>query len=450
MRIRPIILPALLIFMTAGAVQADEYEQARTLIRDVRVWDGRSEALSVPSSVLVVGNRIAGISRGSRENSGNATVIDGGGRVLIPGLIDVHTHLAIVRGLPDLRNNYDWMYVGAAAGEEAHKMLLRGFTAVRDIGGPTVGLARAIADGRLPGPRIYSSGGLIGQTSGHFDIRNPNDTHPNMTGDLHMMDRLGWGYLADGPAEVTRAVREVLRNGATQIKVMAGGGVASNFDPIEAIQYTPEEMRAAVVAAANYGTYVAVHAYTDTSIRRALEAGVMCIEHGMLIEEPTIELLAEKGAFLSPQAYIFSVEPKFDWFTDENRRKMRQVAEGLDHEMQLAKKHGVKVVFGTDMFGPAYQHLQNLEFGMRLKWFTPVEILRQATSTAAELLALTGIRNPYREGPLGVIEEGAYADLLLVDGNPLEDIRVLEDPEANLLLIMKDGQVYKNVLDDGN
>ena len=450
MRISLKALPFLLISFAFHALQADEHEDVRTLIRDVRVWDGRSEELSAPSSVLVVGNRIAGISRRNREDTEGATVIDGGGRVLIPGLIDVHTHLAIVRGLPDLRNNYDWMYVGAVAGEEARRMLLRGFTSVRDIGGPTVGLARAIDEGRLEGPRIYSSGGLISQTSGHFDIRNPNDTHPNITGDLHLTDRLGWGYLADGPAEVTRAVREVLRSGATQIKVMAGGGVASNFDPIETVQYTPEEMRAAVLAAANYGTYVAVHAYTADAIRQALEAGVMCIEHGMLIDEPTMELLADKGAFLSPQAYIFSVEPTAEWFTDENRRKMRQVSAGLDREMELAKKHGVKVVFGTDMFGLAYQHLQSLEFGMRLRWFTSLEILRQATSNAAELLALSGIRNPYKEGPLGVIEEGAYADLLLVEGNPLEDIRVLEDPEANLVMIMKDGKVYKDTRGGGD
>jgi imidazolonepropionase-like amidohydrolase len=159
-----------------------------------------------------------------------------------------------------------------------------------------------------------------------------------------------------------------------------------------------------------------------------------------------MRLLKEKGAFLSPQVYIFSVEPKFDWFTDENRRKMRQVAEGLDRELKLARKHGVKIVFGTDMFGEEYFRLQNAELGMRLKWFTPVEVLRQATSNAAELLALSGSRNPYKDGPLGVLREGAYADLLLVDGNPLENLRILEDPARNLVLIMKDGRIYKNTL----
>jgi imidazolonepropionase-like amidohydrolase len=430
----------------AGPTRAQSVEKSeRILIRNARIWDGTGDALTTARSLLVAGNRIASISEKDID-PGGAKVIDAGGRVMIPGLIDAHTHLSMVRGLSDLRNRYDWMYIGAASGAEAHAMLLRGFTTVRDLGGPTTGLARAIDEGRIPGPRIYSSGALVSQTSGHADFRNLNDPHPNISGEPHLMDRLGWVHIADGPAEVTRAVREVLRSGATQIKLMAGGGVASNFDPIESVQYTPEELRAAVVAARNYDTYVAVHAYTDAAIRQALEAGVLCIDHGMLIEEPTMRLLKEKGAFLSPQVYIFSVEPKFDWFTDENRRKMRQVAEGLDRELKLARKHGVKIVFGTDMFGEEYFRLQNAELGMRLKWFTPVEVLRQATSNAAELLALSGSRNPYKDGPLGVLREGAYADLLLVDGNPLENLRILEDPARNLVLIMKDGRIYKNTL----
>jgi imidazolonepropionase-like amidohydrolase len=227
---------------------------------------------------------------------------------------------------------------------------------------------------------------------------------------------------------------------------MAGGGVASDYDPIESIQYTPEELRAAVVAAENYDTYVAVHAYTDAAIRQALEAGVKCIDHGMLVEEPTMRLLVQKGAFLSPQVYIFSGNMDLDWFTDENRRKLRQVSAGLDRELRLAKEMGAKIVFGTDMFTGDLWPLQNRELGARLQWFSSLEVLRQATSTAAELLALSGSRNPYKRGPLGVIREGAYADLLLVEGDPIEDVRVLEDPERNLRLIVKDGAVYKDTL----
>ncbi len=421
-------------------------DETTVLIRNVRVWDGTSEKLSGPMHVLVEGNLIKRLSASPIKGAKGATVLDGGGRTLIPGLMDMHQHLALVAGPQELRNDYDWMYNGAVSGSEAHKMLLRGFTTVRDIGGPTIGLARAIDEGRIPGPRIYSSGAIISQTSGHGDFRNYNDPHPNITGERQMMDRLGWNILADGEAEVTRAVREVLRTGATQLKLMAGGGVASSYDSIETVQYTPEELRAAVTAAANYDTYVAVHAYTDAAIRQALEAGVMSIDHGMLIEEPTMKLLVEKGAFLSPQVYIFSGNLDMDWFTDENRRKLAQVSAGLDKELKLAKKHGARIVFGTDMFGRKLFAEQNKELGLRLKWFTPVEILKQATSSAADLLALSKTRNPYKDGPLGVITEGAYADLLLVDGNPLEDIHLLEDPETNLKLIMKDGVIYKNTL----
>ena len=435
----------LALLLLHGIVFAEDAAK-RTLITDVRVWDGTSDSLSSKTNVLIEDHLITRISEGTARAIGDTTVIDGGGRVLMPGLMDMHQHLSMVAGLTEMRNKYDWMYVGSRAGAEAHRMLLRGFTTVRDLGGPTTGLAAAIDEGHIPGPRIYSSGAFITQTSGHADFRNPNDPHPNITGEPHMMDRLGWVHMADGVAEVTRAAREVLSTGATQLKLMAGGGVASNFDPIESLQFTPEELRAAVTAAANYGTYVAVHAYTAAAIRQALEAGVMSIDHGMLLDDATMALLKEKGAFLSPQIYIFSGNLDYDWFTDENRRKLKQVSDGLDTEMKLAKKHGVKVVFGTDMFNDEFFPLQNQDLGLRLKWFTSVEVLKQATSTAAELLALTTYRNPYKEGPLGVIRKGAYADLLIVDGNPLEDVRILEDHEANLRLIMKDGVVYKNTL----
>ena len=436
----------ILIAATGTGLIAAAEAPSSTLIQNVRIWDGTADSLTGSMNLLVEGKLITRVSSDVIKAPAGARVIDGANRVLMPGLIDMHQHLAITHGMPDMRNNTDWMYNGALAGAQAHKMLLRGFTTVRDIGGPTIGLARVIDEGRIPGPRIYSSGAFISQTSGHGDMRNYNDPHPNITGELHIMDRLGWGYLADGPTEVTRAVREVLRSGATQLKLMAGGGVASYFDPIETIQYTPEELRAAVTAAANYDTYVAVHAYTDAAIRQALEAGVMSIDHGMLMEEATMKLMAEKGAFLSPQVFIFSGGLELDWFTDENRRKLAQVSAGLDNEMKLAKKHNVKIVFGTDMFQEELWAKQNLELGMRLKWFTSVEVLRQATSTAAELLSLCNTRNPYKDGPLGVIQEGAYADFLIVDGDPVKDVRVLEDPAGNMKVIMKDGIVYKNTL----
>jgi len=442
---RTLVLTTIVSLLTlVGSLAAQE---SRTVIRNVRIWDGTSDALSAPSSILVSGEMIERIATGEITEEG-ASVIDAGGRIVIPGLMDMHTHLSIIDGSSRLRDDLDWMYVGAVAGDEAERMLMRGFTTVRDLGGPTVGLAQAIDEGRIDGPRIYSSGAFISQTSGHGDSRHANEPHPYLTGELHAWDRMGWVHLADGPDHVTRSVREVLRTGATQIKVMAGGGVASTFDPIETIQYTPEELRAAVVAARNYGTYVAVHAYTSASIRQALEAGVQCIDHGMLIDDETMQLLKEKDAFLSPQAHLFMTEPPadWDWLTEDQLRKMRQVSDGLDNEMKLAKRHGVRIVLGTDLFG-ARAHEQSLEFGARLKWFEPVDVLRQATSGSAELLARTTYRNPYKDGPLGVLVEGAYADLLIVDGNPLEDLRLLETPAENLLLIMKGGEVYKNTLD---
>ncbi len=261
-----------------------------------------------------------------------------------------------------------------------------------------------------------------------------------------MFERLGWAITADGPAEVTKATRESLRLGATQVKIMAGGGISSVFDPLDSVQYTPEELRAAVVAAENWGTYVLVHAYTARAIRQALEAGVRCIEHGTLIDEPTMQFLAEQDAFLSPQVYLTSLLQSFAFLSDDQKAKAGRVIAGLANAMALAKKYQVKLAFGTDLFpGRATMALQNKEFTARLKWFTPVEILRQATSGNAALLALSGPRNPY-PGKLGVIEEKAYADLLLVDGNPLVDISVLEEPETGLRLIMKNGQIYKNTL----
>ena len=243
-------------------------------------------------------------------------------------------------------------------------------------------------------------------------------------------------------------MRESLRLGAVQIKMMAGGGVASKYDPLDAVQYTLEEFRAGVKAAENWNTYVMVHAYTDRSIRTAIEAGVKVIEHGQLMTEDTAKLMAKKGIWLSTQAQVLNQpEENLSFLSPVSMEKYRKVKKGLDNQMKYAKKYGVKVAFGTDLFGNRNNFDDTVkEFSARLPWFTPVEILRQATSGNAELLELTGPRNPYQDGPLGVIKEGAYADLLIVNGNPLEDIRVMENPEENLKLIMKDGKIYKNKL----
>ncbi len=261
-----------------------------------------------------------------------------------------------------------------------------------------------------------------------------------------------YGYLADGVPEVQKAAREIFRKGASHIKIMAGGGVATVYDPLDGLQFTPEEIRAIVVEAEKVGSYVMAHIYTPEAITIALNAGVKCIDHGMLIDEKAMKLLKKKDAFLVPSLAVGLFTPEelaFAWPTKETKAKGARIIAGMENEVRLAKKHKVKIGFGTDAFGPSRKEfaIQSLEFKARLKYFTPVEILRQATSINAAIVAMSGpMMNPYLEGPLGVIQEGAYADILLVDGNPLEDILLLGDPEKNLRVIMKDGKIYKNTL----
>ena len=437
-----LLLLSLLCGISAAAEDSTTIKQV--LIRNVSVWDGIGDRSIDGQSVLIENNLIKSIGDNPPAET-NAVVIDGHGRMLIPGIIEAHTHLALPTSPTKLRTE-DQTYLAALSVKAAERVLMHGWTTVRDIGGPSQGLARAIDEGIVPGPRIYTSAMFISQTSGHGDFRGLNDPHPNMGGTV---DAVGQRYtlLADGPDEVTRAVRESLRQGATAIKVMAGGGISSDYDPIDTTQYSVDELRAAVEAAEQWNTYVAVHAYTDAAVRNALEAGVKVIEHGHLLSEDTLKLLKKKGAFLSSQSFGF-VRQYIKPGESGRGGKAAQVMEGTDNLMLTAKRLGIPVAFGTDAFGSlrAYEGAVG-EFGYRLRWFTSLEILKQATSHNAKLLALTGPRNPYPDGPLGVIQEGAYADLLIVDGNPLEEIRLLEDYENNIRLIMKDGVIYKNTLE---
>ncbi len=432
---------------------------ATLIITNARLFDGRSDQLREGVDIVIAGNRIAAINPAGTTPLPAAApgpgpgprIIDARGRVAIPGLIDAHVHPTIAVGLSTLRDN-DANYIALRSAEEARKILLRGFTSIRDMGGPSFGLRQAIDEGHAEGPRIFPSGALISQTSGHGDFRARNQPSRRLSGIEDAAERLGYGVVADGPDEVLTAVREQLRQGATQIKVMGGGGISSMYDPIDSVQYIEEELRAAVRAAADWGTYVAVHAYTPAAIRRSVEAGVKSIEHAHLIDEATMKLIAARGVYLSPQAYVFSgafapqpagPAPPPTPAQLAQREKSRLVSAGLDRMMQLAKKYNVKVAFGTDVFGnPRVFAMESEEFGARTRWFTPLEILRQATSINGDLLALSGPRYPY-PGKLGVIEPGAMADVLLVDGNPLEDITLLGKPEQSLALIVKDGRVVR-------
>ncbi len=423
-------------------------EQAvtQTLFQNVRVFDGRSETLSEPTNVLVRGNVIERISAEPIEvNDADATIIDGGGRTLMPGLIDAHTHITMSTVPIAAMMTGDPNYVMLRAGVAAEEMLQRGFTSARDLGGPTFGLKRAIDEGHIAGPRIWPCGATISQTSGHGDFRTVHDL-PRATNDpRHYTEELGFTAIADGRDEVLRSAREQLMRGASQIKIMAGGGVASDNDPLDVTQFTPDELRAAVEAAEAWGTYVTVHAYTPQAVNAALDAGVRCIDHGQLLDEATVQRMAEEGIWWSMQPFLDDEDAIPFPEGSENRAKQLRVTEGTDRAYELAKKHGVKLAWGTDtLFDAKLATRQAAQLAKMTRWFTPAEVLKMATADNAELLAMSGERSPY-DGKLGVVEEGALADLLLIDGDPVENIDLIADP-SNLLVIMKDGHVYKDTL----
>lgn len=429
------------------------YSQNTILIKNVDVWDGTSDKLTKNVSVLIEDNLIKKVTKNISEPNG-ATIIDGGGKTLIPGLSDAHVHLSANMSGKEARNEAHWMYTAVRTAKAAENFLMLGFTTVRDLGGPVFGIKRAVDEGLTPGPRIYPSGAYISQTSGHGDFRSANEPSVQLSGgQMHTSDAaLGWAFVVDGVPEVLKASRENLRKGATQLKVMAGGGIASDFDPIHSVQFTTEELEAAVQAATDWDTYVAVHIYESTGAIRALNAGVKCLDHGHLINEETIKLIKEKNAWLVPQAFWTETPASFwvpgkDKIPDALNKKIQPVLEGTNTVFKLAKKHGINVGFGSDAYGDlGYESYALTEFTTRAKWYSPLEILKQATSDNARLLSLSGKINPYTEGKLGIIEAGAYADLLIYEGNPLDDIKVLADPTKNLKLIMKDGKVYKNEL----
>ncbi len=374
-------------------------------------------------------------------------VIDGKGSPLMPGLIDMHTHVSLSRGLADMRVKWDAWAGGAMAYEVMkEKFLLRGFTSIRDIGGAALGLSRALKAGVISGPRMWAAGPTISQTAGHGDWSTVNE--PYKQGPF-VMERLGQTRIVDGVPEVLKAVRTNLKEGAAFIKVMANGGVASDFDPLESYGFTLEELKAAVNAASDYGTYVAVHAYTDGTVNRAIDAGVKVIEHGFMAEEKTIERMAKEDVVFSWQAYAsivsFADLASLPGFTEDHIRKGLAVNANAKKVPGWLKKYGVKVVAGSDLY--FYNTLDEVMKDITIKedFVTPVEALRMHTSTAGEVLAMSGPKNPYKEARVGVIEKGAYADIILFDGNPLKGLKILEDFER-MKLVMKDGKIYKNSL----
>ena len=417
---------------------------AKSLITNVRIFDGKSDKLTENMSVLIEGNKIAKIDK-SITAPQDATVIDGKGRTMTPGFIAMHEHIMFQSNALDVFAS-DSRYLAYVATQTAQTYLSHGFTTIRDAAGNSFSLKKAIDRGIVEGPRIYPAGPMISQTAGHADHRLPSDDSQFMqSATWDPMQRHGDMVVVDGVPEVLKASREALRMGASQIKIAVGGGTGSYADPLEVTEFTPEEIRAAVQAADDYGTYVMAHVYNSKGTQRAIENGVKSIEHGQLMDEETLKLMKKKDVWLSPQVIVYTFIPH--GYTDDQANKHRQAFAGIDSMFKLCKKVGFNnIVFGSDIItDPETMQKINDEFTYRTKWFSPAEILQQATANGGKLLALSGPKNPY-PGKLGVIEEGAYADLLLINGDPLKDISILTKPDENLALVMKDGKIYKNTV----
>jgi imidazolonepropionase-like amidohydrolase len=446
-----------------AAQDLDVSAAPQVLFQNVRVWDGTSEALTGTTQVLVEGNTIKAIGEVMTADA-KATVIDGGGRTLMPGLIDSHTHLNLTGLFNTLSGGQGtaWDEIGAMAAANARDYLMDGYTTIRDIGGMASGLKRVIDRGHLVGPRIYPSGAIIGQTSGHTDWRTDADRLPGV-GPTNL-ERLGVIAITDDPDEIREVTRLNLSNGAAQIKICTGGGVSSTLDPLYSEGLTVESIRACVEAAASWDTYVAAHAYTAKDVTRAIEAGVRCIEHAQNVDEATVELMVEKGVFWALNtaglSEILYEHPNYAPTTPSGI-KVRKFHAGATELVDLIKKHKPKIVHNVDTVlstfeqGRSHRDFEKYQFA---SMFGNHALLVSMTSAGGELAELTGRRNPY-PGKLGVIEPGAYADILVVDGNPLEDAAVLganpkwfdAEPRGEgietIRVIMKDGAVYKNTLD---
>lgn len=438
----------------------------QTLITNVRVWDGTSEELSGSTNVLIVDNLIHSI--GPDVSGGDdVTILDGGGRTLMPGLISSHVHLThtlVDGGIPGW-NAMTWEDLGAVATASAKEYLMMGFTTVRDMGGMADGFKRAIDKGLIEGPRIYPAGAYIAQTSGHGDLRMrgmPNAQHTGI--EYSNLERLGIIRIADGVPNVLTAVRENFANGAVYIKLHAGGGISSEKDPLHTIQYTMEELKAADVTTRNWDTYFTVHAYTTVTVNLALDAGAQAIDHAQMVDENTIKRMAKQGTFLTSNLAGMSADifkhPLYGNPANPQYIKTKAFVNASQNFAEWVKEHNVKWSFGDDLVLSTKTFLrQHVDYE---KWYAGELFgnhfaLKGMTSTPGQLAQLTGLTNPY-PGKLGVIEEGAYADILLVDGNPLEDLAAIgansgwfdaaprSQNVESIRLIMKDGKIYKDTL----
>ena len=428
------LLAVLIVGTLSSVTNAQTY-----LIENVRIFDGVDPDLT-SGHVLVVDGLIDTVSSNRIEAPAGAEVLDGGNRVLSPGFIDLHTHLAVQN--PRAMERYHPTVTGATGAAMAEFYINAGFTTIRDAGGTHPDFARAIEAGVIQGPRVFPSGAIVSQTAGHGDDRAPHDPHPALDGGSPY-NRSGSMVLADGVDQTLMAVRENLKAGATQIKIMGGGGVMSEFDPIHSLQPSPDEIRAAVQAASDWDTYVLAHAYTSEAVKRLVENGVRCIEHGLLIDDETAKLVADNDVVISTQLVIFRTLQDLPGINERNLAKLKVVLEGQENLIRLIKKYDITTGFATDFIQGGYTMLTR-EFTERAQYWTAAEVMKQATSESAKVIRMIGKLN--RWGNFGEIREGWVADLLLINGEPLEDISVLRDPESALALIMKDGQIVKQTL----
>ncbi len=406
----------------------------RILLENATLLDVDAGASRPGHSVLVEDDRIVGVEAGGIDAEG-ARRIDVGGRTLMPGLIDAHVHVAITTMNLAAMEQRPVTLVSQEARLILERMLMRGFTTVRDAGGADWGLTEAVERGLIQGPRLFHSGRVLSQTGGHGDFRSRVDTPSVCACGAHTS---AFSHVVDGVASVRRAAREELRRGATQVKIMASGGVASPTDPIANLQYSPDEMRAAVEEAEGWGTYAMAHAYTPGAITRAVRAGVRTIEHGNLIDVPTADLMAERGAFLVPTLVTYFKIDELGrrlGFPEVSQRKVKDVLDAGLASLTLARTAGLPMGFGTDLLGETHDY-QSEEFTIRAKVLSPAEVIRSATRVNAAILG--------REGELGVVAPGAIADLLVVDGDPLSDLSVLADPESRIAMILKGGVVVRD------
>lgn len=428
----------------SGSAQQFKDSERPLLLTNLRLFDGSGKAVRAGVHVLVQGKVISALPPAAEKVEG-AQIIDCQGKLVMPGMIDAHWHtmLAAIEQMTAMTSDLGYLYLAAA--QEARRTLMRGFTSVRDAGGPAFALKRAIDEGMVVGPRIYPSGAMISQTSGHGDFRLRSDIPRAANDPLSLVERVGLAMVADGENEVLRRVREQLMLGASQIKLLAGGGVASLYDPLDSMQFSERELRAGVDAAADWNTYVMAHVYTPKGIKRAIKAGVKSIEHGQLADDESARMMRDEGVWWSLQPFLQDEDSNA--YPDAGRREsQRQVAQGTVKAFELAQKYGIRTGWGTDiLFNAKNTPTQGRQLAKLVRFYDPLTLLGQATGMNGELLALSGERNPYRR-PLGRIAPGAFADLLVADGDPSVNLEFLADPEKNLRLIMKDGNVYKNTL----